>query len=242
MKKQLKHFLKLFELKEPNSNEWSPGLLGTLIPMVRANPIKLPLLSPIYITVSFLALGAGLVGFTYEEVKKGQKKQNENYIEELANNLTVDKHEEFKNFIQKTPYDNNSWLYHLATKSLVQKNNQEGLKILLENIHIKNELKPHSDTTQFNELMDDVFYTLSYNLPMMKKVMSDNMLENIAQEHQKPFEIDVDKHKNNIPIVLAANNRRSDSSVANTITYLNTLPDTWSFTPNKSIPSSKNKL
>jgi hypothetical protein len=255
MKKQFNHFLKLFDLKTPPGYEWSPGILGTLIPMVKANPIKLTIFSPLYLTASFVALtlavGVGLVDYIQNDIKKKEKDQKQNYIKNLTTNLTIDKHEDFKQFIIHNQYnDDNSLIYHIATNNLVKNANQEGLEILLNNIHFEKEFKSvyisetesYKSTPSFSVFIDDIFYSLTYNLPFLKKIMDEKVLENCAKSHQKEYELKVKYYKNNIPYVLAAKNRRSDSSVADTVAYLNTFPDTIHFVPSTVESSAKNKM
>jgi hypothetical protein len=214
-----------FTLNEPKGTEWSPGLLGTILPMWRANPIKLPLFLP-----AFIALGIGGLGLAgIIEIKKSIKKTKEHNIVEIAKNLNEENIETFKKYLQHNAYDKELY-FHTISHHLIKNNDVNGLYLFLDNISFqKEDAKKEVKENDFNHFVNDLFYSLTYNLPFMKEVMAEKILENFAQKHHQNFEIDVDYYKGVIPAVIASQNRKPESSVQNTLNYLNNYPSTWSY-------------
>lgn len=217
--------VKSITLNEPAGHEWSPGILGTLLPMWKANPIRFPLFFP-----AFIALGIGsLVLAGVIEVKKSVKKAKEDNIVQLANCLNAENIEIFKKYLHNNAYGRELY-FHTISHNLIKNNDVNGIYLFLDNIGFKkDDSKKALKESDFNHFVSDFFYSLSYNLPLMKELMNEKILQNFAQTHTRNFEIDVDYYKDVIPAVIASQNRKSESSVQKTLNYLNTLPSTFTY-------------
>jgi hypothetical protein len=221
------------KLKEPNATDWAPGLLGTTAAYLKANPVKLPLLSPVYIPLAFVGLGFFCLLEGVDGVRKNlefkAKNKRYDYLSNLADNLTEDKYPELNKFLNKHSYYGSELSFSGFLSKLIEKENKEGILFFLDRVKLCSNKNKGQEDEAGNSIVTDLFHSLTYNIKFMKELMNDNILEKFAESRNQSFDIDVAYYISVIPSIIAQREKHSSCSIA--IKYLQNFPDNFTYNP-----------
>lgn len=217
-------------LKSSENTNISPSISGVLQSYWSANKIKFPILLPVYLPLAMLNsayVGMHSVFKSMMDVKNDSNSQEKNkYVKELTEKMTPEYFPSFKKFMENNPYSENSLLYMSIFKNLIHDNNKAGLNFLLNNVTMgegkKQELHPKDG--YLNSFANDLFLSLTFNIPLMKELMEERIIENFSYTRQKSISINVEGYKDIIPFGITKDSRQENSNAKVAVEYLNTLP------------------